>query len=75
MKNKLPAIHPREFFAEFLAEIGVWHAAFAPLQWACPRCEYPMSSPADSWRCDPAKRSARRRNVGCRQPIDLATAL
>jgi len=29
MKNKLPAIHPGEFLAEILAEIGVSQAAFA----------------------------------------------
>jgi len=29
MKNKLPAIHPGEFLAEILAEIGVPQAAFA----------------------------------------------
>ena len=28
-KNKLPAIHPGEFLAEILAEIGVSQAAFA----------------------------------------------
>jgi antitoxin HigA-1 len=29
MKNKLPAIHPGEFLAEILAEIGVSQAEFA----------------------------------------------
>jgi addiction module HigA family antidote len=29
MKNKLPAIHPGEFLAEILSEIGVSQAAFA----------------------------------------------
>ena len=29
MRNKLPAIHPGEFLAEILAEIGVSQAAFA----------------------------------------------
>ncbi len=29
MKNKLPAIHPGEFLAEILGEIGVSQAAFA----------------------------------------------